>query len=637
MIGSRAVSRILSVGKPNGQSLVLLVLTLFLLTLMVLMTLSFGATASRRMDLNNVADAAALSQATATARTMNSAAVLNRTMVSHYVVMAGVQAQIAYASAGHNYFNLAANQIRMMDMAGVATTQQSFSGNYPNLPGCPARSQQVKDGSYELWHAALSWYARGSAPDNVNAGCVNGVCNTPRNWIAQSIGQLEVAATDQIASVHHAIADLANIEAATYRDLQGRVVRGDFLAETARVANIQGVFAAGQSEADEELAGAFKVGTATPNGGPTFSHPFAEAIMGSRPRERLLLPIDILGRDPENLSPLTRRLKAEVDAALAAYPGGRRFTVSFTPGDTSADFSLQGIFAQRMWEQPLWMGWTSLTPRMTWSFGRYQNEPGAVTVTYDDPCVGSRTIMSGSGGSHGAGSYVALPMGVIVRSSPVSSMHFNYESMHVDGAHWAGNGGCHGTHSHYGWSSRDIHRLDEEVLPGDVLGFALPDQNMAEKGAGGLWGQPVLPVIATRAIDPAADPFNLAPFFFRFSRTSGQNGPYDMQRAIDQLTAVSAGITYYHRRDHLGEPPNLLNPYWRATLVPIELDDRVALANGQFADPTAASKDTGDSTLETVLRTQVPGYRERSEALAAYRGLYGQIDGMGKTPALEPP
>jgi hypothetical protein len=50
---------------------------------------------------------------------------------------------------------------------------------------------------------------------------------------------------------------------------------------------------------------------------------------------------------------------------------------------------------------------------------------------------------------------------------------------------------------------------------------------------------------------------------------SPQNGNLDISRQ----TALSAGIAYYHRHGHWREPPNLLNPYWRATLVPYDVDE----------------------------------------------------------------
>jgi hypothetical protein len=56
--------------------------------------------------------------------------------------------------------------------------------------------------------------------------------------------------------------------------------------------------------------------------------------------------------------------------------------------------------------------------------------------------------------------------------------------------------------------------------------------------------------------------------------------------------ALATGIAYYHRiaaRDPLvwNEPPNLLNPFWRATLVPIDIDEKRAKL-----DPTPGPRQT---------------------------------------------
>src|SRR6185436_13850654 len=67
----------------RGQTLALFSLTCLLIALMVLVTLSLGAKVRDRMDLQTVADAAAYSNAIATARTLNSIAVMNRVQVAH--------------------------------------------------------------------------------------------------------------------------------------------------------------------------------------------------------------------------------------------------------------------------------------------------------------------------------------------------------------------------------------------------------------------------------------------------------------------------------------------------------------------------------------------------------------------------
>ncbi|MFP2933364.1 pilus assembly protein, partial [Pyxidicoccus sp. 3LG] len=89
----------------RGQALVLFALTLILLAVLVLMTLGFGMRAKERVEIQMAADAAAYSQAVATARTFNAIAVMNRAQVAHMVAMAGTQALISHSSqeyAAHN-------------------------------------------------------------------------------------------------------------------------------------------------------------------------------------------------------------------------------------------------------------------------------------------------------------------------------------------------------------------------------------------------------------------------------------------------------------------------------------------------------------------------------------------------------
>ncbi|MBS1153649.1 MAG: hypothetical protein H6Q89_5347, partial [Myxococcaceae bacterium] len=82
----------------RGQNLVLFALSLMLLTLMVLMTLSFGARVKSRMELQTVADTAAYSNAVATARTLNAIAVMNRVTVAHTVSTIGTLSLISWST-----------------------------------------------------------------------------------------------------------------------------------------------------------------------------------------------------------------------------------------------------------------------------------------------------------------------------------------------------------------------------------------------------------------------------------------------------------------------------------------------------------------------------------------------------------
>ena len=48
----------------------------------------------------------------------------------------------------------------------------------------------------------------------------------------------------------------------------------------------------------------------------------------------------------------------------------------------------------------------------------------------------------------------------------------------------------------------------------------------------------------------------------------GETNPMDFRRSA----AFATGMVYYHRRGHLREPANMLNPFWRAAMVPIDID-----------------------------------------------------------------
>jgi hypothetical protein len=84
--------------KPSGQTLVLFALTLLLLTMLVLMTLSFGSKVKSRMEVQTVADATAYSNAVSAARTMNSIAVMNRVHVAHTVSTIGTLSLISWVT-----------------------------------------------------------------------------------------------------------------------------------------------------------------------------------------------------------------------------------------------------------------------------------------------------------------------------------------------------------------------------------------------------------------------------------------------------------------------------------------------------------------------------------------------------------
>ena len=74
-------------------------LTLLLISLMVMMTLSFGTKMKEKIELQQVADQAAYSNAVVVARGFNSLALLNRVQIAHMVAIGGIQAAVSYAAS----------------------------------------------------------------------------------------------------------------------------------------------------------------------------------------------------------------------------------------------------------------------------------------------------------------------------------------------------------------------------------------------------------------------------------------------------------------------------------------------------------------------------------------------------------
>src|SRR6185436_15518103 len=81
----------------RGQALVVAAFTMLSLTVMVMMTLAIGSRVREKLELDNLAEAAAYNDAVKIARTFNAVSMLNRTQVSHLVAMAGVQSLISWS------------------------------------------------------------------------------------------------------------------------------------------------------------------------------------------------------------------------------------------------------------------------------------------------------------------------------------------------------------------------------------------------------------------------------------------------------------------------------------------------------------------------------------------------------------
>jgi hypothetical protein len=145
----------------------------------------------------------------------------------------------------------------------------------------------------------------------------------------------------------------------------------------------------------------------------------------------------------------------------------------------------------------------------------------------------------------------------------------------------------------------EMHTLGECVVCPGIWPFSM-SYNTAElqRGQANQYGQPKLYAMLFRDYASSRrrqhpDPWNL---FFRFRFTEDSNAEFDNASPLGRVgptgredvhrnqVALSAGLVYYHRPRPAAagggwsEPPNFLNPFWRATLASPEgsVDDRPA-------------------------------------------------------------
>jgi Putative Flp pilus-assembly TadE/G-like len=122
------------------------------------------------------------------------------------------------------------------------------------------------------------------------------------------------------------------------------------------------------------------------------------------------------------------------------------------------------------------------------------------------------------------------------------------------------------------------------------------------------WAQPKLFALVQRDYKKRGtrpDPWSLN-FSFRF--TPSQANQFDNRgwyagappADISVQQALATGLAYYHRRGFWREPPNLWNPFWRATLVAADVDNGGDMRRGGNDVPSTVSGVAADAFRELI-------------------------------------
>lgn len=539
---------------PRGQNLLLLVLTMLFIALMVTITLGLGDRIRENHELQNVADAAAWSNAVMTARAHNNAALVNRLAVSMWVAQAADQSLISWTSYASSIVPAAEEAARHAECSTLCPTRR---GDW-----VPCNRDEIKE--------ALAGME--AIPEH------NFLHTAPYPLMDRLAG--EEALAIQLAIAHlekevRAPADPSSLRARLYDNLQAQRLTEQIVARSG-VPGLRAVLgpsaalgAGGVSRRETDCDGVAVVddGSLTqPPPGPglcvrtSWSLTMLEASMGSRGNPFVTLRGVMPGKQYQRLQELAGRL-----------------------GFLSIDSA-----------PPTGSGY--------WANGLAHGKAPTLTESWADDHGAMRVEVRDRGGR--CSKAAIEPMSAHVRSNAKEITTDEHVVMPPDNIEPR---------------AELYHTMAscEPMCPTvwvRSLGFE-------PGGVDDAWGQPKLPVVVERDNGAVRSPWELH-FSFPFSATgaarewdgrgetlhTGVADRLDVQRPV----AVSTGMAYYHRAGHWDEMPNLLNPFWRATLVPADVDAQGDVQHGG-----------GDARLI------LPGSRERWQrdawerlARAGYKGLH---------------
>ncbi|HEX8822318.1 MAG TPA: pilus assembly protein TadG-related protein [Archangium sp.] len=493
--------------KRRGQTLVVFALTLLLLVLMVTMTLSIGMKAREKIELQTVADAAAYSNAGATARTFNSISIMNRAFVGNMVAMAGVESLISWSS----YYRASlhgvsqAYNLPLAYYAAIVLAQCPVAG-----PQCVCATQAVAD----ITEAKNKFEKLDQ--------------DIAKKWDALDRKAGKEALGLQIGS----ISDEQN---ALYTQLEKDLLEAQLASSIVKEANKGGRFGedlvalsteAFKTVVRQEVAGGENCGSqgaACTRRDAGHKLHFVYAAMGSRGYSF------VTGRGGA-ANFVFDKLKGEMP---------ERDTLDIYTNTGSGYFPPEGAKTHSK----------TVDATEAWA-----DDHGTIALTFNRgmaPCTPSFKGLSAP-------------------------------EAHVRSTHMADTGDQHQwTGGQDSEAPEDVHTMGVCTLcPG--MWPAHMDynyKNVAESGNN--WGQPKLYSVIQRDYNRPEmhpDPWNLM-FRFRFSPSSDgvtfDNRGIQLTNGLDisKATALSAGIAYYKRAGpYWREPPNFLNPFWRATLVSAQVD-----------------------------------------------------------------
>jgi hypothetical protein len=504
----------------RGQTLVVFALTLLLLTLMVCMTLSIGTKVKEKMELETAADAAAYSQAVATARTYNSISVLNRALMSNMVAMAGVESLISWAS----YYRAVLNEARSAyntpkaEYGVIALAACACPGPTCNPPLCACANKAIQDIGdtqdklkdeddrvdkvFQSMDVPAGLEARGLQISSVSQR---------QNELFDRLLDKNLTGPHEIAS---SIADELN--------------KGNQWGLSDEVSVLDSSDSVNKKEQDAGQCKQ-KTGAACRRRDAAHKNHFIWATMGTRGHGF------VTGR-AGGVTPIRTRL----------------LTIIRPPDIFNVTNEGSGYFADR--DNPSHASKGPTGNKHAWG-----DDHGDFLVEFlrqQSPCPPG-IPGSGSPKAHVRSNDLSGQAGLDEHEWSGGQDPGNRARMHTMGT-CSNCPGMWPPHMDYNWQQLN----NNQNLYGQPKTYAVFQRDLSKRP------------------EKQADPWNLL-FNFRFLK-SGSGTDFDNTglklvsqggENISQPTAMAAGMAYYHRVGAgYKEPPNFLNPYWRATLVSADID-----------------------------------------------------------------
>ena len=557
--------------RPRGQTLLLFSLSLLLLTLMVLMTIGLGVRLHERTEQQVVADAAAYSQAVVTARTFNAVASLNRALIAQLSAVAAAQSLLSWAG----YYHGALNQGRdVLASLGLGACGGEVAKAYEGII-------REDERLIEIWE-----------PQGAYTG-IEGHDLHSASYIRRVVYETAlVIADDQKRIYDRMVARVAPTDV-------GRGI-AEHIAQEARRGSPWGdnrreLFAADQRVTRRERDAAVVPEQHAPK------H-LVRATMATRGVEHFISSREATPRKGElsaadyvriRLNAVMAAKGSRLTAVVSDY--GTAYFGAAGPQVTSGLAEVDGLDGQSI-NRAEWKRWQELArddvPMNIWGAWaqdsgtfRFEPPPGC---TFPEPTEDS--------------------FGYIVTTGPDDDrdnhlwrrgQDFDYRernSPHVNDPPVV-------RHS--------FQRRPERADAPSIWPVFVDYQESALQGANAalnLEGQPksLVPIVRDYSVR-SRDPWELR-FRFQFSRTgTGTRVDLGSKRAgFEQATAIASALTYYHRgapggtgAGHAAEPPNFLNPFWRATLVASDVDERF---NDRGNDIIRTLEDVGQPQQAEALR-----------------------------------